>query len=458
MSGPSDLSAAELSAAYASGDLTPTEVADAVLARVRDREPVLNALWVHEPERVRAEAGAATGRWRAGRPRSRFDGVPATIKENVARAGWPMPAGTALPGAPVAARNAPITDRLEEAGIVLVGSTTMPDWGMLSSGVSSRHGITRGALDPALTSGGSSAGAGTAAAAGYGPFHVGTDIGGSVRLPATWQGLASLKPSDGLVPLDVPYLARAAGPLARRVDDVAALMSLVAVADPRDYSARPYQPMDWTRRFDPRGARVGLQRDPGPGARVDPGVAALVERAAALLESAGAVVEEVAPPLTEAMLTGIDGFWRARSLADLRRRTPAERELVLPWVRAWAEGGARFDGAQTVDNLQQFGELARATRAATRAYDVVLSPVAPMAAFAAERPMPFDDVDLPMQHISFTLPHNASGQPAGTVDVGALADGRRVGVQVAAPIGGDDVVVAVLRWLEGAVGRTASPS
>lgn len=451
MTEPWELSADDLAAAYATGRLTPVDAAASVLARVTAREPELNALWLHEPGRVRAEAEASARRWAAGEPRSRYDGVPATIKENVARAGWPMPAGTALPEPPIARRNAPITDRLEQAGCVIVGATTMPDWGMLSSGVSSRHGITRSALDPALTAGGSSAGAGTAAAAGYGPLHVGTDIGGSIRLPATWQGLASLKPSDGLVPLDVPYLARAAGPLARTVADVAALMSLIAVPDPRDYTARPYAPMDWGRPFDPRGTRVGVQRDPGPGLPVAPGVGAVLEHAVTVLADAGAEITEVPPPLTEAMLAGIDGFWRARSLADLRRRTPDEQALVLPWVQAWAEGGSRFDGPATVENLGRFGELARATRAMTEAYDLVLSPVAPVAAFAAEDPMPFDDVDLPMQHISFTLPHNASGQPAGTVDAGDLPDGRRVGVQVAAPVGADDRVVAALRWLETAL-------
>ena len=113
-----------------------------------------------------------------------------------------------------------------ESGAVVLGSTVMPDWGMLSSGVSSLHGITRSPLDPRLTTGGSSSGAGAAAAGGFGPLHLGTDIGGSIRLPGTWLGLATLKPSDGRVPIDVPYLGRVAGPMARTVDDLALLMSV----------------------------------------------------------------------------------------------------------------------------------------------------------------------------------------------------------------------------------------
>lgn len=441
-------SADELAEAYAAGETDPSEVAEAVLARIAAREPVLNAFWIQDAARVRTEAAAATERRRVGQPLSRWDGVPVTIKENLARAGWVMPSGTALPDPPTATANAPITDRLEAAGCVILGATVMPDWGMLSSGVSSLHGISRNAWDPALTTGGSSAGAGTAAAAGFGPWHVGSDIGGSVRLPATWHGLASLKPSEGLIPLDAPYLGRAAGPLARRVGDVAALMSVIGVPDARDYSTRSYPAMDWQLAVDPAGLRVGVQLEPGYGLAVEPAIAAAVENAAEVLRAAGARVERVEPFLTEEMITGIDGFWRARSQADLRDRSEPEQELVLPYIRQWCAGGGRFDGPATVRNYQQFAALARATRATTGDYDVVLSPVAPVLAFAAEQPMPQTDPELPMQHISFTVPYNMSGQPAGTINAGRAEDGRWIGLQVAAGIGRDDLVVGVQRWLE----------
>lgn len=441
-------SADELAEAYAAGETDPSEVAEAVLARIAAREPVLNAFWIQDAARVRTEAAAATERRRVGQPLSRWDGVPVTIKENLARAGWVMPSGTALPDPPTATANAPITDRLEAAGCVILGATVMPDWGMLSSGVSSLHGISRNAWDPALTTGGSSAGAGTAAAAGFGPWHVGSDIGGSVRLPATWHGLASLKPSEGLIPLDAPYLGRAAGPLARRVGDVAALMSVIGVPDARDYSTRSYPAMDWQLAVDPAGLRVGVQLEPGYGLAVEPAIAAAVENAAEVLRAAGARVGRVEPFVTEELITGIDGFWRARSLADLRDRSEAEQELVLPYIRQWCAGGGRFDGPATVRNYQQFAALARATRATTGDYDVVLSPVAPVLAFAAEQPMPQTDPELPMQHISFTVPYNMSGQPAGTINAGRAEDGRWIGLQVAAGIGRDDLVVGVQRWLE----------
>ncbi len=320
---------------------------------------------------------------------------------------------------------------------------------MLSSGVSSRHGITRNALNPALTTGGSSAGAGAAAAAGYGPMHVGTDIGGSIRLPGTWSGLATLKPSAGLVPLHAPYLGRAAGPLTRTVADAAALMSIIAQPDTRDYSTRPYPAMEWfSGPISPAGLRVGLQLDAGSGAEVDPEIAAAVQRAAELFSAAGASVREVPPFMTADQLAGIDAFWRTRSWADYSALDEQQRENVLPYIARWCTGGKDYDGVATMEHYHRFAQVQAATIAATRGFDLVLSPVAPMAAFPAEMPMPVDDPDLPMAHISFTMPYNMSGQPAATVNCGFTADGRTIGLQVVGQIGADDKVLAAAAWFE----------
>ena len=273
-----NLSARELGEAYAAKELSPVDVADAVIERIEEREPVLNALYQFEPEAVRKDAKASERRWLEGSQRGPLDGVPMSVKENIARAGVPMPSGTALSTPKVPQNNAPITDRILEAGGVIVGSTTMPDWGMLSSGVSSLHGISRSAWNPAWTTGGSSSGAGSAAAAGYGPLHVGTDIGGSIRLPGAWQGLATLKPSAGLIPLDVPYIGRAAGPMARTVTDAALFMTILGQPDIRDYTARPFPPMDWTvGECDVSSLKVALQTEANAGAEVDPEVLAAVK-------------------------------------------------------------------------------------------------------------------------------------------------------------------------------------
>lgn len=452
-----DLDAAALTAGYAAGTLTPSEVAEDVIARVAAREPELNALYLFDAAQVRADAAASTARWAACTQLSEFDGVPVTVKENIARAGQPKPAGTAIPNPPVPEHNAPTTDRLLEAGAIIIGSTTMPDWGMLSSGVSSLHGITRGGLNPAHTSGGSSAGAGAAAAAGYGPFHVGTDIGGSIRLPGSWQGLTALKPSEGLIPLDVPYTGRAAGPLTRTAADAIRLMSLIAKPDARDYLTRPYPAMDWsTEPLAPAGMRVAVQLDAGSGIAVEPETRAAIERAAALFAEAGAEVVPLAPFIGPEVLDGIVNYWRSRSWADYEALSEAERAVVLPFIAAWCGAGASFTAAETVRGRSMMDEMARLTRAATEPFDLVLSPVTPVAAFAAEDPMPLTDPLVTMGHISFTAPYNMSGQPAVSVGAGIQDDGRTIGLQIASRIGTDDMLLRVAAWFETVRGAEAS--
>src|SRR5882757_4728972 len=138
-------------------------------------------------------------------------------------------------------RRAGSTARLRAAGAVILGKTTMPDYGMLSSGLSSFHALARNPWNLSRNPGGSSAGAAAAAAAGYGPLHVGTDIGGSVRLPAGWCGIFALKPSGGRVPIDPPYVGRVAGPMTRSVEDAALLMETLARPDARDCMSLPPQ-------------------------------------------------------------------------------------------------------------------------------------------------------------------------------------------------------------------------
>jgi aspartyl-tRNA(Asn)/glutamyl-tRNA(Gln) amidotransferase subunit A len=450
------LDAGTLSERYADGSVTPTEVIESVLARIAEREPELNAFYLHDQQQVRADAAAATERWASGTQLGAFDGVPATVKENFARRGLPKPSGTALPNPAIAAQDAPTTERLLNAGVVILGSTTMPDWGMLSSGVSSLHGITRNALNPAHTSGGSSAGAGTAAAAGYGPLHVGTDIGGSIRLPGTWQGLTALKPSEGLIPLDAPYTGRAAGPMTRTAADAIRLMSIIARPNERDYLTRPYSEMNWsTEPISPEGLRVAVQLDAGSGIAVETETRAIIEAAAALFEQAGATVEILQPFIQPAVLEGLVNFWRSRSYADYELLSEKERGQVLPFIAEWCRAGAGFSAAQTVRNRHQMDEMARLTREATAPYDLVLSPVTPVAAFPAEDPMPILDPLATMGHISFTVPYNMSGQPAVSVGAGVMDDGRTVGLQIASPIGTDDTLLRVAAWFESVRGRAA---
>ncbi|WP_141817074.1 amidase [Ornithinimicrobium humiphilum] len=452
--GPDRPDAAALGAAFAAGTTTPLEVAQEALRLMDEREPVVNAMWVRDPvEDVLGRAEAATRRWAEGRQLGPLDGVPVTIKENVARAGVPMPAGCAGVEPVVPDVDSPVARRVDGAGMVVLGSTVMPDWGMLSSGVSSLHGITRSPLDPSWTTGGSSSGAGASVAAGYAPLAVGTDIGGSIRLPGTWLGLATLKPSAGRIPLHAPYLGRVAGPMATTAADCAAFMAVLSGPDPLDWTSLPGQDLDWTSvgtGTDVAGLRVGVWTTAGYGVEPEPEVAAAVREAADALADAGAEVVEVGPWLTQAHLDGVNQFWQARSWADFARLSPERQERVLPYVADWVRAASGLGGTEVVDAYHAFGRVQADTVAAWDALglDVMVSPVAPCAAFPAEQPMPYPDGGRGMWHINFTMPWNMTGQPAGTVPWGAMPDGRPVGVQVVGRAFDDLGVLRVMDRLE----------
>lgn len=443
------LTAVELLVRYADRSLSPVEVHDAVQVVIAEREPVLNAFWVNDAVASRRQAEASEARWLVREPIGPIDGVPLTVKENVARAAVPMPAGNAGVEPLVPERNAPITDRVLESGGVILGSTVMPDWGMLSSGVSSLHGVTRSPWDASLTTGGSSSGAGAAAAAGYGPLHVGTDIGGSIRLPGTWLGLPTLKPSYGRVPLDAPYLGRCAGPITRSTADLALFMQVLSGPDPRDWTALRWAEVAWPELdLDLSGVRVAVQLDAGCGMPVEPEIVAAVRAAAETFATAGAVVEPLAPFMAPEMLDDLDLFWRVRSWKDFHALAMDRKPRVLPFIVQWCHGGADVSGARVVECYQRIMELQAATVAATEPFDLVLSPVAPVSAFPAEWPMPFGWEDRGMAHIAFTAPYNMSGQPASTVNCGFTADGRTIGLQIAGRRFDDLGVLRATQWYE----------
>src|SRR5215510_565045 len=207
-----NLTAVELSNAYRTKELSPVEVTRDVLSRIDACEQKLNAMYITSAE---------------GNPLSPIDGVPITIKDIIATKGDPVPIGTAAADFTPAAVDQPPVARVREAGCVILGKTTMPDFGMLASGVSSLHGITRNPWNLERNTAGSSSGAAAAIVAGYGPLALGTDIGGSVRLPAAYNGIFALKPSLGRVPIYPPYLGRVTGPMTRTVADSALLMNVL---------------------------------------------------------------------------------------------------------------------------------------------------------------------------------------------------------------------------------------
>ena len=447
-----DLTARQLGAAYARGELSPIEVVRDVLDHIARWEPHLQATWLLRPDAALAQAQASEARWRRGEALGPLDGVPATLKENIATRGDPLPAGSAAVELKPALADAPPAARLKEAGTVIVSKTTMPDYGMLSSGLSSFHTLARNPWDLTRTPGGSSAGAGAAAAAGYGPLHVGTDIGGSLRLPAGWCGVFTLKPSLGRVPIDPPYMGRAAGPMTRTVGDAALMMRALARPDARDSMSLPPQAIDWDA-FDVapehlRGLRVGLLLDAGCGLPVDADIRAAVEHAAQLFEHAGAIVVPMRPFMTQAMLDGMDHLWRMRSHVDMQALRPEQRARVLPYIRAWAESAAGFGGEQVFRAFSQFHATRVAAVAACAPFDCVLSPTAPNMPAAAEAPSPTGDPLRPLEHIGFTVPFNMSEQPAASINCGYSGQGLPIGLQIAGRRFDDLGVLQVARAFE----------
>jgi aspartyl-tRNA(Asn)/glutamyl-tRNA(Gln) amidotransferase subunit A len=430
-----DLSAHALIQAYRAGSLSPVEVVKAVLAQIERWEPHLCATYLLRPELALRQAAESEARWHRGAPCGALDGVPVTIKDNIATQGDPVPLGTLAVKLVPAAQDAPPAARLREAGAVLLCKTTMPDYGMLSSGLSSFHMLARNPWDLARTPGGSSSGAGAAAAAGYGPLHTGTDIGGSLRLPAGWCGIFSLKPSLGRVPIDPPYTGRAAGPMTRSVADAALMMLVLSQPDGRDSMSLPPAAIAWDE-FNAapetlRGLRIGLLLDAGCGLPVDPEIRAAVQQAARLFEQAGASVTPMPPFLTRAMLDGMDLAWRKRSHGDLLALREARRAMVLPYIRAWATSAAGLSGTEVFNAFSQFHATRVATVAACRAFDYVLSPCSPVSAFPAEFASPTNDPLRPLEHIAFTVPYNMSEQPAASINCGYTETGLPIGLQIA---------------------------
>ena len=426
-----DLTAHDLISAFRSGALSPVEAMTSVLDRLAAAEPLLAATWAVDADCALAEAKLSEARWRSGTPRGMLDGVPVSIKEMIATEGVARPLGTAAGDMTPQLRDAPPVQRLREAGAIPFGKTTNPDYGMLSSGLSSFHALARNPWDVSRTPGGSSAGAAAAAAAGYGPLHLGTDIGGSVRLPAGWCGIFALKPSFGRIPIDPPYIGRVAGPMTRTVADSALMMAATSLPDERDYMSLPPADIAWhDLAIDPRGLRIGLLGEAGCGMAVDPEIAAAVQAAAKAFEDAGAVVEPVAPFLTPDMLNGVDRFWRTRFLDETRHYPPERYALILPYIREWVEAARSYDGLEVYTGFDQIIRMQEAGVRAFEGFDFMLSPTAPVAAFPAEWASPLDDPARPFEHIGFTVAYNMTQQPAASINCGYTAQGLPIGLQI----------------------------
>ncbi|MFC3229755.1 amidase family protein [Marinibaculum pumilum] len=443
------MSLEELIHAYRQRALSPVEVVEGQLDRIEQVNPRVNAVYHVDREAALAAAALSDRRWRDGAPAGPLDGVPMTIKDALATKGLPGYRGSAAEPERVADHDHPTVARVREAGAVILGKNAMCDYGILASSVSSRHGTTCNPRNLSRTAGASSSGAAASVAAGIEPVAIGTDIVGSIRVPASWCGLAGLKPSQGRVPYWFqPSPALVAGPLARHVRDAALLLNVLAQPDGRDFTALPPSGEDYhadLEAFEPSGLRIVVVPDLGTGPAPDRAVLHALDRVEALLAGAGAEVERLSPPFEAADLDPVERHYLVRCLAELSKR-PEEEARLSPAIWDWTRAGEAMSAVELYDGLNAMQRLReRAVRLVDGAEFLIL-PSTPVTAFAAGTLAP--DGVRPFSLWGNTCLFNLTEQPAASLPFGTDPDGLPVGIQIVGHRFDDAGVLRLARYLE----------
>jgi amidase len=449
-------SASELAAMIAGKEVSSTEVIDAHLARIERVNPQLNAITRVLGDEARAAAKTADAALAAGEPLGPLHGVPLTVKQNIDLAGCASDHGVPAFAEAISPVDAPVVERMKAAGAIPIGRTNCPDMALRVHTDSSLHGLTRNPWDASRTAGGSSGGEGSALASGMSPLGLGNDIGGSLRNPATCCGIASLKPSAGIVPsfmygpmADGPasfQLMPVEGPMARRIADVRLALGLLAGRDPRDPYSVP-APLASPRAAD-RPLRVAVLAMP-PGGSVDARIADRVKAAADALAAAGYDVTEDGPPRFEDVVN----TWFAFITEDIRMMGP----MISPIM---GEDGNKFlaallDSLEPLD-LGAYTQVLMTRQALMREWatwfvdtDLVLTPTWTQ--------LPFEhgwDLEHPAETIEMmrcVTPANLLGLPSACVPAG-LVDGLPVGVLLTGDRFADDKTLDAAEVVEAALG------
>jgi aspartyl-tRNA(Asn)/glutamyl-tRNA(Gln) amidotransferase subunit A len=456
-----DLTATELIAAFRSGEASPVEATRAALAAIDAGNDDVNAFVLVDPDHALAAAKQSETRWHSVSVVGPGDGVPTSIKDLLYTRGWPTLRGTNL----IDARgpwteDAPAVARLRESGAVLLGKTTTPEFGWKGVTDSLRHGATGNPWDPALTSGGSSGGSAAAVGLGMGAWSVGTDGGGSLRIPAAFTGTVTIKPTYGLVPVwpASPFGTLShAGPITRSVADAALMLDILTGFDPRDWSALPSPAASFLDGLDGgvRGLRIAFSPDLAY-VHNDPQVDAAVRAAAAVLADAGAHVEQVDPGFADP----VDAFhvlWFAGAASVLRAYGADAVERVDPGLRRIVERAVGFSVADYLDATAVRVDLGVRMGRFHQTYDLLLTPTLPITAFAKGRDVPagWHSADW-TSWTPYTYPFNMTQQPAASVPCGFTSAGLPVGLQIVGPRHADALVLRAARAYERATDWTST--
>lgn len=464
MTDPAALDAFQLADAYRRRALSPVETTKALLAALDRCEPRVNALAVRDDEAALAAARASERRWRDNAPLGPLDGVPATIKDNIDVAGWPTRRGSALSALTPAPADAPAAARLREAGCVILGKTTMPEYGWKGTSDSPATGITRNPWNPATTAGGSSSGAAALAALRIGRLHVGTDAAGSVRIPAAFCGVAAFKSTFGRVPAfpvsSMGVLAHL-GPICPTARETALAMNALGRPDARDMMAVLADATDYLDGIDDgvKGLRVAFSPRLGFDVEVDPDVAALTRAAASTFEALGAHVDEVDPGFADP-IAPLMTLWEAGAAQVLAGVAPERRAAMDPGFVALGAAGANIPASRYVQALlYERNALALHMARFHARYDLLLSPTMPLPAFEAGRLTPAHGRygEVWTNWSPFTYPFNLTQQPAVSVPSGLTRDGLPAGLQIVAPFGADRLALRAAVAFEAAAAPIGTP-
>jgi aspartyl-tRNA(Asn)/glutamyl-tRNA(Gln) amidotransferase subunit A len=448
------MTAAALRTAYQAGALSPLEVAHLLLDRIAALDPGINAFCLVDAEETTRQAAESEKRWTAGAPLSPLDGVPVAVKDILLTTGWPTLRGSLAvdPDGPWDI-DAPSVARLKEAGAILIGKTTTPEFGWKGVTDSPLTGITRNPWDPAKTPGGSSGGSAAALVAGFCPLALGTDGGGSIRMPAHFTGVYGLKPSFGRVPAYPlsPFGTLAhVGPMARTVEDAALLLDVMARPDCRDWYALPDDPAGYAEGLDDgvRGKRIAWSPRLGWAPWVDPEIETLVAAAARQFAELGAIVEEVDPPVgdpTETFRT----LWWAGAAYVVGGLAPEARPNLDPGLRAIAGEGETISLKDHTAATLARAAYGSAMRQFMADYDCLLTPAVATPAFDAGLLTPLgDDGNAWLGWTPFSYPFNLTQQPAASVNCGFTSDGLPVGLQIVGRMFDDRGVLVASRAYE----------
>jgi aspartyl-tRNA(Asn)/glutamyl-tRNA(Gln) amidotransferase subunit A len=427
--------ASELVAAYRARKLSPVEATEVVLRRAEGLNPELNAFCLLDPVAARAAAHEAEARWQRGQALGPLDGVPVSIKDIILTKGWPTLRGSkAIDPQQPWNEDGPSVARLREQGAVIFGKTTTSEFAAKATTDTALCGVTCNPWNPGRTPGGSSGGAAASVAAGISALAVGTDAGGSIRMPANFCGIYGFKPGGGRVPMypPTPYATLAGfGPMTHTVTDAALMFSVITRPDDRDPEALPYDPVRYEDNLaaDPRTWRIALSPTLC-GARVDAEVAVLIEGAAKVFERLGAkvdLVEKVFDDPREIM----GRLMRGLTDHAFHKFTPAQLAVM---DRELVERIEQSRNATAIDHLDaemQRAQLARRMQEFHQRYDLLLAPVTSVAAFDATRDAP--EGYGARDWYPFTAPFNLTRQPAASLPCGMTSEGMPVGLHMIGP-------------------------